>query len=99
MVKNQLLWTRRSQLDMTALYKYVCEDSMQIALKIVNDIVAATEKAISNPEFYNPDKFKIDNDGSYRAFEKHRFRIAYRYQNNIIRVLRVRHTKMEPRNY
>ena len=99
MVKNQLLWTRRSQLDMTALYKYVCDDSMQNALKIVNDIVAATEKAISNPEFYSPDKFKIDNDGSYRAFEKHRFRIAYRYQNNIIRILRVRHTKMEPRNY
>lgn len=99
MVKNQLVWTRRSQQHMRALYRYTCKDSPQNALKVVNDIVAAAEKAIANPAYYNPDKFKNDNDGSYRAFEKHRFRLVYRYQKNVIRVLRVRHTKMEPKNY
>jgi len=82
-----------------ALYKYICKDSPQNALKVVNDIVAAAEKAITNPAYYNPDKFKNDNDSSYRAFVKHRYRLAYRYQKNVIRVLRVRHTKMEPKNY
>ncbi|MEO6723035.1 MAG: type II toxin-antitoxin system RelE/ParE family toxin [Ferruginibacter sp.] len=81
------------------MYKYISEDSPQNALKVISDIVAATEKAITNPEYYNPDKYKTDNDGSYRAFEKHRYRVVYRYQKNIIRVLRVRHTKMEPKNY
>lgn len=99
MVKNRLVWTRRSQQDMRAIYKYISIDSLQNARKIVKEIVAATEKAITNPEYYNPDKFKLNNDGSYRAFEKHRYRIAYRYQNSIIRVLRVRHTKLEPKNY
>ena len=99
MVKNQLVWTKRSQQHLRALYKYISKDSEQNAIKVVNDIVAATEKAIINPEYYNPDKFKINNDGSYRAFEKHRYRIAYRYQKSIVRVLRVRHTKMEPKNY
>ncbi len=84
---------------MRALYKYISDDPAQNALKVVNDIIAAAEKAIVNPQYYNPDKYKINNDGSYRAFEKHRYRIVYRYQKNIIRVLRVRHTKMEPRNY
>jgi hypothetical protein len=37
------------------------------------------EKAIPNPGFYGPDKYKADNDGSYRAFEKHSYRIVYRY--------------------
>ncbi|MBS1566856.1 MAG: type II toxin-antitoxin system RelE/ParE family toxin, partial [Bacteroidetes bacterium] len=46
-----------------------------------------------------PDKYKTNNDGSYRAFEKHRYRIVYRFGNNIIRVLRVRHTSREPLNY
>ncbi|MEP7109704.1 MAG: type II toxin-antitoxin system RelE/ParE family toxin [Ferruginibacter sp.] len=99
MVKNKLVWTRRSQQHMRALYKYISEDSPQNAMKVVNDIVTAAEKAIGNPEYYNPDKFKINNDGSYRAFEKHRYRIVYRYQKSIICVLRVRHTKMEPKNY
>jgi plasmid stabilization system protein ParE len=99
MVKNQLVWTRRSQQHLRALYRYISEDSVQNAMKVVNDIVTAAEKAIANPEYYNPDKFKINNDGSYRAFEKHRYRIAYRYEKNIIRVLRIKHTKMEPKNY
>ncbi|HMO63150.1 MAG TPA: type II toxin-antitoxin system RelE/ParE family toxin [Ferruginibacter sp.] len=99
MVKNQLVWTKRSLQHMRALYKYIGENSPQNALKVVNDIIAAMEKITANPEYYNPDKYKIDNDGSYRAFEKHRYRIVYRYQKNIIRVLRIRHTKMEPRNY
>ena len=67
--------------------------------KVIEDIIAAVEKSITNPKFYNPDKYKTSNDGSYRAFEKHRFRIAYRFTKNIIRVLRVRHTKMEPKIY
>jgi plasmid stabilization system protein ParE len=99
MVKYQLVWTRRSQQHMMALYKYIHEDSPQNAAKVVNDIVAAMEKAIDNPSYYNPDKYKIENDGSYRAFEKHRYRIIYRFKNNYIRVLRVKHTSMEPKMY
>lgn len=99
MVKNQLVWTRRSQQHMRALYKYIGKDSPQNAMKVVNDLIAAIEKAIDNPENYNPDKFKMNNDGSYKAFERHKYRIAYRFQKNTIRVLRVRHSKMEPKNY
>jgi plasmid stabilization system protein ParE len=84
---------------MMALYKYISEASPQNAKKVISDIIIATEKAINNPEYYNPDKYKTDNDGSYRAFEKHRYRIVYRYKKNIIRVLRVRHTSMEPKIY
>jgi plasmid stabilization system protein ParE len=57
------------------------------------------EKAITNPGFYGLDRYKIDNDGSYRAFEKHHYRIIYRHKGKTIRVLRVRHTKMEPKIY
>lgn len=84
---------------MLALYRYISEDSPQNASRVIAGIMAAAEKAIDNPEYYNPDKYKLGNDGSYRAFEKHHYRIVYRYQKNIIRVLRVRHTSMEPKKY
>ena len=99
MVKNQLLWTKRSQQHLLALYKYIQNDSPQNAIKVVNEIIKAAEKTIANPEYYNLDKYKTDNDGSYRAFEKHHYRIVYRYQKNKIRILRVRHTSMEPKSY
>lgn len=95
----QIVWTRRSQQHLLAAYKYICQNSMQNAAKVLEDIVATIEKATTNPGFYGPDKFKYDNDGSYRAFEKHGYRIVYRYTKNTIRVLRVRHTKMEPKTY
>lgn len=95
----QIVWTKRSQQHLKAAYNYISEDSSQNALKVIEDIIAAANKAIANPEFYNPDKYKVNNDGSYRAFEKHRYRIVYRYKKGIIRILRVRYTKMEPKKY
>jgi plasmid stabilization system protein ParE len=97
--RHHLVWTKRSQQDMIAAYNYISLDSEHNAAKVLDAIVASMEKTITNPGFYGPDKFKADNDGSYRAFEKHHYRITYRHTKNTIRVLRVRHTKMEPRIY
>jgi addiction module RelE/StbE family toxin len=99
MDKNQIVWTRRSQQHMLALFKYISIDSPKNAEKVVEDILAAVEKTIQNPHYYNHDKYKTNNDGTYRAFEKHRYRVVYRYKKNIIRILRVRHTSMEPKAY
>jgi plasmid stabilization system protein ParE len=95
----EVVWTRRSQKQMRQVFKHISKDSPRNASKVVQDIADAVYKAIHNPEVYNPDKYKTDNDGSYRAFEKHHYRIAYRFSKSIIRVLRVRHTSMEPLEY
>ncbi len=97
--QNQIVWTKRSEKQLENAYKYICEDSTKNAAKVIEDIVKAAGKAINNPEFYPPDKYKTNNDGTYRAFEKHKFRIAYRFKSNVIRILRVRHSKMEPQPY
>lgn len=101
MVEKQpkVVWTKRSQRQMKSAFNYIHLDSPQNATKVLEDISAMINKAIHNPEIYSPDKYKTNNDGSYRAFEKHRYRISYRYSNNIIRVLRVRHTRMKPLMY
>jgi plasmid stabilization system protein ParE len=97
--KIKVVWTKRSQNQMKDAFDYIGKDSHQNAVKVLEDIVSAVNKATKNPEFYNPDKYKKNNDGSYRSFEKHRYRIAYRFTGNTIRVLRVRHTSMEPKEY
>lgn len=95
----QVVWTTRSQQHMRQAYKHISKDSLQNAEKVINDIATAIKKTASNPERHNRDKYKKNNDGSYRAFEKHRYRIAYRFSKSILRVLRVRHTSREPKFY
>lgn len=95
----EVVWTRRSQQQMKNAFEHISKKSDQNAAKVLEDIIKAANKAIPNPEIYPPDKFKKNNDGSYRSFEKHKYRVAYRFTGNIIRVLRVRHTKMEPKEY
>ena len=95
----KIVWTKRSQQNMRHVYNYIRKDSPQNALKVVTQISNAVYKGINNPEYYRPDKFKINNDGSYRAFEKHHYRISYRFTKNVIRILKVIHTKMNPKEY
>lgn len=97
--KYQVVWTKKSQQHLKQAFDYVSKDSVHNAIKVLKDIAAAVNKAINNPEFYGSDKYKINNDGSYRAFEKHRYRVSYRFTKNIIRILQVRHTSMKPKEY
>jgi plasmid stabilization system protein ParE len=95
----EVVWTKRSQKQMRQVFKHISKDSPKNASKVIQEIADAVRKAVPNPEIYGPDKYKAENDGSYRALEKHHYRIAYRFSKNIIRVLRVRHTSMEPLEY
>jgi plasmid stabilization system protein ParE len=69
------------------------------AEKVKNTILKEINELLNNPEIYEQDRFKTDNDGSYRAFEKLKYRIAYRITKTQIRVLRVRHSNREPLEY
>jgi len=95
----QIVWTKRALKHLKKAHEYISKDSPKNALKVVEEITAAVNRAAPDPEIYPADKCKSDNDGSYRAFEKHHFRVAFRFSHKTIRVLRVRHTSMEPQNY
>lgn len=99
MVKQKIVWSDEAKIQLKEAYKYIRKKSPQNAEKVRADIVAITRKLPSNPERYAPDKYRKNNDGSYRAFEEHHYRIAYRVLEKEIRILRVRHTKMEPLEY
>ena len=58
----QVVWTKRSQHHMKAAHKYTSLFSPQNILKVVEDIVTSLNKAINNPEFYSPDKYKTECD-------------------------------------
>ena len=79
--------------------KYISRDSLQNAEKVRRDILKKIDRLQTHPTLYNPDKYKRENDGNFRAFEMHRYRISYYVSPIEIRILRIRHTGMEPKEY
>jgi plasmid stabilization system protein ParE len=98
MVK-EVIWPLHAQKQLTKAYEYILKSSYQNAEKVKQEILASTQKLPDNPERHAPDKFRKNNDGSFRAYEIHHYRIAYRVTEKQIIIVRVRHTSMEPMNY
>jgi plasmid stabilization system protein ParE len=98
MVKK-VIWPARAQKQLAQAYEYILESSPQNAQKIKEAILTSTRKLPAHPEKHPPDKYRKNNDKSFRAYELHRLRIAYRVTEKEIIIVRVRHTKMEPKSY
>ncbi len=74
-------------------------DSVKNALKVSKDIFSITDSLAFHPEKYPVDKNRKNNDGSYRAFELHHYGVSYRILESEVKILRLRHTSMEPLEY
>ena len=80
-------------------FEYIKKDSLQNAGKVKSNILDSIKELITNPNRHNPDKYRLNNDGSYRAYEIYSYRITYHVSADEIRVIRIRHTKMNPLEY
>lgn len=93
------VWSKRAKLSLQKAYEYIAKDSIQNATKVRDEIIDISIELLKHPEMFPPDKYKKNNDGNWRAFEKHRYRIAYRVMPNEIRIVRMRHTSRSPLGY
>lgn len=66
--KLKVVWSDDARQQLRAAYNYIKKDSLQNAKKVRSDITVMTGSLIKNPERFAPDKYKLNNDGSYRAF-------------------------------
>jgi len=94
-----VVWSLQAKAALRQVFTYISADSLQNANKVVADLLYHADKLADHPEFYPPDKYKNNNDGSWRAFEIHRYRLSYRIKGEQIRVIRLRHTSMSPLKY
>jgi plasmid stabilization system protein ParE len=93
------VWSKEAKTELHKAYLYILLNSLQNAEMVRDDIIDATIDLAKHPEKYPLDKFKNDNDGTWRAFEKHHYRVSYRIAPNEIRIVRMRHTSKSPLNF
>lgn len=93
------IWSKKAKNELQKAFLYILLDSLQNAELVRDDIIDITIDLAKHPEKYPPDKFKKDNDGTWRAFEKHHYRVSYRIAPDEIRIVRLRHTSKSPLSY
>ena len=94
-----VVWSKSAKESLKQAFKYIALDSLSNAQMVKNTIIDSTIELSKNPEKHPLDKFKTENDGTWRAFEKHHYRISYRVLQNELRVVRMRHTSRSPLTY
>lgn len=94
-----VVWSDSAKAELRKAFEYIALDSLQNAQMVRDTLINETIELAQNPEKHSIDKFKKDNNGSWRAFEKHHFRISYRILKDQIRIVRMRHTSRSPLAY
>jgi plasmid stabilization system protein ParE len=99
MKKRKIRWDKTALIYFSEAIRYIRKDSAQNADKVKAEILARINELSSRPELHAQDKYKQNNTGNYRAFELHRYRIAYLVKYEEIIITRVRHTSQEPQQH
>jgi plasmid stabilization system protein ParE len=93
------VWTPQAIAELRKAYDYISKDSLQNARKVVDELTRIADQLSARPEMFPADKFKKNNDGKWRAFEKYHYRISYLITSKEIRIVRMRHTSRTPLQY
>jgi len=94
-----VLWDIEARSFFKKAIAYIKKDSELNAEKVKKAILQSTSDLKLNPEKHAPDQYRINNNGNYRAYEVYGFRIAYFISDDHVRIVRIRHTRMEPKSY
>lgn len=95
----RVVWSITAQKALENYCNYIKEESVQSAEKVKIDILQITKSLSKSPTRYPLDKYRKNNKGDIRAFEKYSLRVAYQIKEKEIVIVRVRHIKRNPLEY
>jgi len=69
MVVLKIFIDNEAKSQLRKVYSYIKRDSFQNAEKVRNGMIASFKTLVNNPEQFPADRYRRDNDGSFRAYE------------------------------
>jgi plasmid stabilization system protein ParE len=97
--KPKIVIDNLAKAQLKEAYNYIRLDSPKSAEKVNAKILASIRELADHPERHPKDKYRLNNDGSYRAFEIYKNRVSYHVSQEQITVIMIRHTRMEPKSH
>lgn len=95
---KQIVWDKVVLAELQHISDYL-KSKQEQPNKIITEILNLIKDLKFDSEIYQLDRFKIDNDGSFRAFEKYPYKISYKITEFEVRILRIRHTSQNPKEH
>lgn len=92
----EVVWRKGALLHLEKHYRFIKKDSLQSADKVRTVILDMTDDLKNNPEIHPLDKYRKNNNGDIRAFEKYNLRVSYQVTEREIRIIRLRHSSRDP---
>ena len=96
---KKITWTRSALLQLRKSIEYIRLDSPQNAEKVKQTILQKIKELSITLIRHRVDKYKKDNDGSFLYFEILKHRISFYVTEEEIIIVRIRHTRMSPKQY
>ena len=81
---KEIIWSPTALSQLKEIHEDIFEisKSLNIASKVVNDIINSTYILGHQPEIYSLDSNKVENDLTYRSYQIRTYNIAYRNLEN-----------------
>ena len=101
MVNKQynIIWDDIAKLELKNAYLFIKKDSPKNALLAIENILQSVKRLQRSPFIYEVDRFRKNNDGSFRAFERNSFRIMYKINDKQVIILGVSHASKNPSTF
>jgi len=94
-----IVWSKNAAGQYYEILEFL-EKKAPEALPIVGNALLNTIDDLTAQYNNHPsDRFKKNNDGTYKAAVVYSYRISYQVTDSTVNILRIRHTSREPLNY
>jgi len=98
-VVRTMIWSETAARQLEDAYSFITKRSVANAEKVVRSIIAATAKLPKHPTMHPADKYKNNNDGTFRAFTVLNYRVSYQITDREIVIVRLRYSGRKPLEY
>ena len=99
MAVKKITWTKSAILQLNKSIEFIREESPQNAEKVKGTILEKITSLQSSLIHHRIDKYKRNNDGNFLYFEVLKHRVSFYAAKDEIIIVRIRHTKMNPKSY
>ena len=97
---RKIVWDKNAKDSFSSIIDFIRDSSDQNADKILDVVFSLIENAAKYPEHSRRDLYKRNNEsGRFRAFEIYSIRISFYYNDEVLQVVRIKHTKQQPSKY
>lgn len=92
-------WDSNEKERFKELIKEIKKRSENLSQRIKDKVKDSLNHIKQNPQIFEADLLKTDNDGSFRKISVIHIRVVYKIEADKIIIVRVRHASSEPEEY